>query len=268
MHDLVKFSQTAMEAALLAGKRIMDGLGKLDARDVEAKAASDFVTRVDRESEKLIIDTISSAFPDHSFFAEESSKADEGGYRWIIDPLDGTTNYIHGFPFFAVSIALEYSGTLMVGVVHDPLRNETFHAISGEGAFLGDAKISVSERSELSSCLVATGFPFKQKHMLPKYHELFSLVFADISGIRRAGAVALDLAYLAAGRCDGFFELGLSAWDMAAGALLIAEAGGIVTDFSGGGDFLHTGNLVAGTELTHPYILEHTRTVFKGIIDS
>ena len=265
--DYDKFKIIAVDAALRAGSLIVRNLGKVEQGDIDQKQVSDFVTRVDRESEILIKDMIMDEYPDHSFLAEESSRDEEGGYRWIIDPLDGTTNFIHGYPMFAVSIALEYEGRIVLGVVYDPLREELFSATLGGGAYLGNRRITVSSRTDISTCLLATGFPFKQKQMLPKYLELFSRLFVRVSGIRRAGAAALDFAHLAAGRCDGFFELGLAPWDIAAGSLLITEAGGIITDFSGGSDYLQTGNVLAGISSTHPVILADTREVFSGIID-
>ncbi len=262
------FMNVALNAAYRAGSIILDNLGTLGFEDVGQKQENDFVTRVDRESEQVIVETILSSFPDHRILAEEAhGETASGGYRWIIDPLDGTTNYIHGFPVFAVSIALEHEGRVVMGVVHDPLRPETFRAEKGRGAFLNDKPISVSRRSCEAGCLVATGFPFRKKDMLDLYLEAFKRVFHHSSGIRRAGAAALDLAYLAAGRCDGFFEFGLSPWDIAAGSLLIQEAGGIITDFAGSGDFLTTGNVVAGNVSVHPLILEDIKNVFSGIID-
>jgi myo-inositol-1(or 4)-monophosphatase len=223
---------------------------------------------VDTESEEAIIDTIRAACPDHHFLAEESLKEEvRDGYRWIIDPLDGTTNFIHGYPVFAVSIALESEGEVILGVVLDPLRDELFTAESGRGAFLNGRPIRVSGIQALEGALITTGFPFRQKSLLDPYLEAFRRIFLRVSGIRRAGSAALDLAHLAAGRCDGFFELGLSPWDMAAGCLMIREAGGVVSDFGGGGEYVKTGNIVAGTPVTHPELLKEVRATFGGIIE-
>jgi myo-inositol-1(or 4)-monophosphatase len=262
-----EFLNAAVEAARRSQEVILDNLGRLSKGDVSLKQASDFVTRVDKESEHVIIQTIKERFPQHFFLSEESLKDTENTYRWIIDPLDGTTNYIHGFPMFAVSIALEHKGEIILGVVLDPLRDELFTAEKGCGAYLNGSPIRVSTASVLSECLLATGFPFRKKDMIDLYLQAFRNIFLRVSGIRRAGSAALDLAYLAAGRCDGFFELGLSPWDIAAGSILIKEAGGIVTDFGGGNDYLSTGNIVAGTQYVHGEVLKEIKNVFGGIID-
>jgi myo-inositol-1(or 4)-monophosphatase len=223
---------------------------------------------VDTESEKVIIDTIRTACPDHQFLAEESLREEgAGGHRWIIDPLDGTTNFIHGYPVFSVSIALELEGEVVLGVVLDPLRKELFTAEDGRGAFLNGTPLRVSGTQALEGALVATGFPFRQKTLLDPYLDAFKQILLLVSDLRRAGSAALDLAHLAAGRCDGFFELGLSPWDMAAGCLMIREAGGVVSDFGGGGEYLKTGNIVAGTPVTHPELLKEVRAAFAGIIE-
>ena len=263
-----EFLKLAVTAARLAGDIILKNLGNLSASDVQTKQAFDFVTKVDRWSESVIIGTIREKFPHHIFLAEETIKqADAGAYRWIIDPLDGTTNYIHGYPVFSISIALEYGGEIVVAIVFDPLRDELFHAVRGGGAFLNNRKIRVSETTTLASSLIATGFPFKAKDMLDLYLSAFRKIFFEVSDIRRAGSAAIDLAYVAAGRCEGFFELNLGPWDMAAGSLLITEAGGTVTDFGGGDAFLSTGNIVAGNSHIHPEILQIIRTVFGGAVD-
>ncbi|HMK50808.1 MAG TPA: inositol monophosphatase family protein [Thermodesulfovibrionales bacterium] len=257
-----------MKAAKLGGEVVLRNLGKLSKGDIGLKQASDFVTRVDRESEAVIISVLHDRFPDHYFLAEESVHAPETDkYRWIIDPLDGTTNYIHQFPVFSISIALEFAGGIVVGVVYEPLRGDMYHAEKGKGAFLNSSPISVSSVQSMSDCLIATGFPFRRKEVTDRYLDLFRSIFLRISDIRRAGSAALDLAYLAGGRCDGFFEIGLSPWDIAAGSLLIEEAGGIVSDFSGGRDYLTTGNVVAGVPFVHEEILSEVKKVFAGIID-
>jgi myo-inositol-1(or 4)-monophosphatase len=187
-------------------------------------------------------------------------------YRWIIDPLDGTTNYIHGYPVFSISIALEYKEEIIVGVILDPLRNELFWTEKGTGAYLNCLPIEVSKMN-VGESLVATGFPFRSKEMVDTYLKLFKNIFLKVSDLRRAGSAALDLAYVACGRCDGFFELGLSPWDVAAGSLLMKEAGGIVTDLGGGNDYIWTGNIVAGNPLVHREILTEVKKVFKGILN-
>ncbi len=262
------FLDTAIKAARLAGPAIIDNLGRISKRDISLKMASDFVTSVDRESESIIIGTIKESFPHHLILAEESIKESAGEeYRWIIDPLDGTTNYIHGYPVFSVSIALEYKSEIILGVVFDPLRNELFLAEKGAGAFLNGHPIRVSEINEIKECLITTGFPFRKKEIIDSYLKLFKNIFLKVSDLRRAGSAALDLAYLACGRCDGFFEIGLSPWDIAAGSLLIEEAGGVVTDFAGGTDYVRTGNIVAGNTAVHNGILTEVKNIFREIID-
>jgi len=262
------FLGTAFRAALLAGEHILKNLGRISKKDIDTKQASDFVTRVDKESEQIILDTIRMKFPDHHFLAEESvSKDAAGAYRWIIDPLDGTTNFIHGYPVFSVSIALELKGEVIMGLVYDPLRDEIFTAEKGKGAFLNGKPIRVSSVTDLSESLVATGFPFRRKDLIDPYLGLFKNIFYKVSDIRRAGSAALDLASLAAGRCDCFFEIGLGPWDIAAGSVLIKEAGGIITDFGGGADYLLTGNIVAATPALYEEILNEVKGIFSGKID-
>ncbi|MGB9716508.1 MAG: inositol monophosphatase family protein [Thermodesulfovibrionales bacterium] len=259
-----EFLDTAIKAARIAGKVIVDNLGKISRKDIGTKRPSDFVTSIDKESERLIIETIKKDFPDHLFLTEESLKEyGKGSYRWIIDPLDGTTNYIHGYPVFSVSIALEYKEDIVIGVTFDPLRDELFYAEKGTGSFLNDKPIKVSE-VDLKEGLITTGFPFRKKEMIDSYLEVFKNIFFKVSDLRRAGSAALDLAYLACGRCDGFFEMGLSPWDIAAGSLLIKEAGGIISDFEGGNEYLKTGNIVAGNHIVHEEILKEIKRVFKS----
>ena len=262
-----EFLGTAFRAAMLAGDLIMENLGTLSQKDINTKAASDFVTRVDRESEDLIISTIRRKHPEHYFLAEESVKDDvTNDYRWIIDPLDGTTNFIHGYPVFSVSIALEYKGEIVLGVVYDPLREEIFTAEKGTGTFLNGQSVKTSSVKDLGNGLIATGFPFRKKNLIDPYLDLFKNIFNQVSDIRRAGSAALDFAHLACGRCD--FELSLSPWDMAAGSILITEAGGLVSDFGGGTDYLTTGNIVAANPSLHDKLLHEVKGVFSGTIDN
>lgn len=268
VNEQTEFLGTAISAARVAGGIILNHLGKLSADDISLKQVSDFVTRVDKESEAAIIKMIKERFPNHHILAEESiHEAGTGQYRWIIDPLDGTTNFIHQYPVFAVSIALEYRGEIIAGVIYEPLKNDLFTAGKGRGAFLNGRRIRVSAVTALEYSLVTTGFPFKKRQFIDPYLRLFKNVLLKVSDLRRAGSAAIDLAYLSCGRCEGFFEIGLSAWDIAAGSLIIREAGGIVTDFGGGGDYLHTGNIVAGNPAVHPVLLEEVREVFRGAID-
>jgi myo-inositol-1(or 4)-monophosphatase len=236
----------AVRAARDAGKLIVPYLDRIDRLPVITKEKNDFVTEVDRNAEQLIINTLKQAFPDHSIMAEESGKSGAGDYQWIIDPLDGTTNFLHGFPQFAVSIALKHKNKLILGVVYDPLRQELFTASAGDGAYLNNRRIRVSKQMGLQGALLGTGFPYKDQQHIDTYLAMFKSLFPDTAGIRRAGSAALDLAYVACGRLDGFWEIGLSAWDMAAGALLIREAGGIITDFSAEENYLEKGHVIAG----------------------
>lgn len=266
--NMHQYFETAVEAAKQAGAIIIDNLGRLSVYDIRSKQASDYVTSIDVASENMIKQVISNRFPDHVIQAEESHLSEgDGLYRWIVDPLDGTTNFIHGYPQFSVSIGIERRGEIIVGVVFDPMRDELFTAVKDKGAFLNGKSLRVSEVTDLGDALLSTGFPFRNKDMINPYLDLFRRLFNRISDMRRAGSAALDLAYLAAGRCDGFFELGLSPWDIAAGSILIREAGGVISDFSGRDDFLNTGNVIAGTPLVHAGMLEEVREVFKGIID-
>lgn len=262
------FLSTGVRAATKAGKIILDNIGKISKGDIESKQASDFVTRVDRESEEAIVDIISKRFPDHHFLAEESMKESGSyGYRWIIDPLDGTTNYIHQFPVFSISIALEFMKDIVLGIIFDPIRNEMFTAEKGKGSFLNNRRIHISSVRSMNYSLIATGFPFRKKDLVDRYLKLFKNIFLKVSDLRRAGSAALDLASVASGRCEGFFEIGLSPWDIAAGSILIKEAGGFITDFGGGHDYLRTGNVVAGVPPVHKELLEEIKDVFSGIID-
>jgi myo-inositol-1(or 4)-monophosphatase len=216
---------------------------------------------VDKAAEQAIINIIRAAYPDHSILAEESGDTPGARpeYQWVIDPLDGTTNYIHGFPQYCVSIGLEHRGVLTQGVVYDPGKNELFTASRGRGAFLDDRRIRVSKCLQLGDALVGTGFPFKEVSRLDLYMRQLQGLMKGSAGVRRAGAAALDLAYVAAGRLDAFWEMGLSRWDMAAGALLIQEAGGLVGDLQGGPGYLDKGEIACGTPKVFPQLLEALR---------
>jgi len=250
----------AVRAARRAGSIINRASLSGGALQVRSKRANDFVTQVDGAAEEAVIDIVRKSYPDHGFIAEESGEsAPDAEYLWIIDPLDGTTNFIHGFPQYAVSIAVQRRGTLEHAVVYDPTKNELFTASKGRGAFLNDRRIRVSKCLKLDDALVGTGFPFKELGRLDLYMRQLRFFMEKSSGVRRAGAAALDLAYVACGRLDVFWELGLAPWDMAAGALLIQEAGGLVTDISGEQEFLHTGDLCAATPKIFPAVLEALR---------
>ena len=238
----------AVKAARRAASIITRASTQLDLLTVNTKSPNDFVTEVDRAAEQAIIEVLRDAFPGHGILAEESGESGpESEFTWIIDPLDGTTNFIHGLPQYAVSIAQTKNGVLEHAVVYDPNTNEMFTASRGAGAFLNDRRIRVSRRTRLNEALIGTGFPFRQFDNVDAYLAMFKELTQKTAGIRRPGAAALDLAYVAAGRLDGFWEMGLSPWDMAAGVLLIQEAGGLVSDLSGEGNHLTTGNVVAGT---------------------
>ncbi|ABX77976.1 inositol monophosphatase [Coxiella burnetii] len=261
MHPMLNI---AIQAARNAARTIVRFVDRLDTLDINEKTRNDFVTQVDRLSEDEIINTIHKAYPDHTILAEETGlQKYKNDYTWIIDPLDGTANFIHGFPQFAISIALKYRGTLEIGLVYDPLRQELFTATRGSGAQLNNRKIRVSSCQKLSHALIGTGFPFKAKELFPAYLKIFEAVFPQTSGVRRAGAAALDLAYVAAGRLDGFWEMSLRPWDMAAGILLITEAGGIVSDFQGEKNYMENGNVIAGNPRIHKALLE---IVSKNIV--
>ncbi|MBI2297200.1 MAG: inositol monophosphatase [Betaproteobacteria bacterium] len=244
MHPMLNI---AVRAARRAGSIINRATRNLDIIAIEEKAANDFVSEVDREAEQAIIRTLHDAYPDHSILAEESGASGKSEYQWIIDPLDGTTNFLHGFPQYAVAIALRHKNTVTQAVVYDPGRNDLFTSSRGRGAYLNDQRIRVSKRAHLKSSLIGTGFPFRRLEHLEVYLAILRDMMQGAAGVRRAGSAALDLAYVAAGRLDGFWEFGLSTWDMAAGALLITEAGGLVGDLQGEHNYMQTGNIVAGT---------------------
>jgi myo-inositol-1(or 4)-monophosphatase len=240
----------AVRAARQAGSVLLRYHDRVDALTVSEKRANDYVSEVDRAAEQAIIQTIRKAYPDHAILAEESGAHAGNEYQWIIDPLDGTTNYLHGIPQFAISIALLHRGKLEAGVVYDPLRDEMFSADQGGGAYLNDRRIRVTEQKGLRGALLGTGIPFRDQRFVDNYLGMMKSLMRDTAGIRRPGSAALDFAYVACGRYDGFWELGLSIWDFAAGALLVKEAGGVVSDIAGGDRYLETGNVItAGVRL-------------------
>jgi myo-inositol-1(or 4)-monophosphatase len=246
MHPMLTI---AVKAARRAGGIINRASMNLDRLTVVRKAHSDFVSEVDGAAEEAIIKTLLDAYPDHSILAEESGRsgdANKSDYQWIIDPLDGTTNFLHGFPKYGVSIALLHRGVLSQAVVYDPVSDELFTASRGSGAFLNDHRIRVSKRVQLGESLIGTGFPFRDFTHIEAYLAMFKDIIPRTAGIRRPGSAALDLAYVAAGRYDGFWETGLAPWDIAAGCLLILEAGGMVSDLEGNGHYLKSGQVVAG----------------------
>lgn len=256
--------EKAMLAIRAGGEVVSHHFGQISASLVEKKARDDYVTYVDRESEERIKSLLKKFFPEYAILAEESGITGESPYLWILDPLDGTTNFIHGFPFVSLSLALKKEDEIIIGIILDPLRNEIFWAIKGRGGFLNGNPIKIRSKSGLEGALLATGFPFRAKRLLPEYLEIFRRLFLKTSGIRRAGSAALDLAYVARGVFSGFFEFGLSIWDIASGSLLIEETGGLVTDFKGGNEYLSSGNIIAGSPEVHREMLDITMEVLKA----
>ncbi len=267
MHAMLN---TAVKAARLAGKIINQGANNLGLLTVRAKRDNDFVSEIDHKAEQAIIDTLLTAYPKHAILAEESGITGESEYQWVIDPLDGTTNFLHGFPQYAISIALLHKGQLDQAVVYDPVRNDLYTASKGRGAFLNERRIRVSKREHLRDALVGTGFPYRDFTHLDAYTGMFRDLVQKCSGLRRPGSASLDLAWLAAGHTDGFFEIGLAPWDIAAGCLLIQEAGGIVADFTGEATFLQSGHVVAGNPKIFVQLLQtltpHVTPALKGVV--
>jgi myo-inositol-1(or 4)-monophosphatase len=264
MHALHPMLTIAVKAARRAGSIINRAARDVEGLTVTTKRQNDFVTEIDQAAEAAIIETLKKAYPDHAVLAEESGESGRSEYVWVIDPLDGTTNFIHGLPHYAVSIGLQHRGTLTQAVVYDPVRNELFTASKGRGAFLNDRRIRVSRRSRLEGALIGTGFPFRQLDHLESYLRAFKHVTERTAGVRRAGAAALDLAYVAAGRLDGFWEIGLSPWDMAAGALLVLEAGGLVSDFDGESSYMTAGHIVCGAPKVFAPLLQFVQSAFAA----
>ncbi len=248
MHPMLN---TAVKAARRGAAIINRASFDIDRIKVTEKQHNDFVTEVDQAAEQAIIEVLLKAYPDHAILAEESGAShnlhDDNENVWIIDPLDGTTNFIHGFPQYCVSIALQQRGIITQAVVYDPTRNDLFTATKGSGAYLNDKRLRVTKLDRIADALIGTGFPHRDLRALDEYTKMFRVMSEQCQGLRRPGAAALDLAYVAAGRLDGFFEKGLQPWDIAAGSLLITEAGGIVGTFSGEADYLYKGDVITGT---------------------
>ncbi len=260
MHPLVNI---AVSAARNAGDIISRHSHNLDRLKVREKSPNDVVSEIDVKAEQAIIKTIHKAYPTHSIIAEESGylKHQDDEYTWIIDPLDGTRNFLHGFPHFAVSIALRHKQRIEHAVVYDPVRMECFSASRGKGAQLNGKRIRVSAETNLSKALLGTGFPFRDKELMEDYILSFRSLFGECAGVRRAGAAALDLAYVASGRLDGFWEFTLKPWDIAAGVLLIKEAGGLVSDLSGSENYFKTGSIVAGNPKVFKSLLQTLKPI-------
>ncbi|EGQ8027846.1 inositol-1-monophosphatase [Vibrio vulnificus] len=258
MHPMLNI---AIRAARKAGNHIAKSLENVEKIESTLKGTNDFVTNVDKEAETIIIDTIKSSYPEHCIVAEENGliNGKDKDVQWIIDPLDGTTNFVKGLPHFAVSIAVRIKGKNEVACVYDPMLNELFTAQRGAGAQLNNARIRVKQPKDLQGAIIATGFPFKQKQHSESYFKIMSAMFVEVADFRRAGSAALDLCYVAAGRVDGYFELGLKPWDIAAGELIAREAGAIITDFAGGTEYIKSGNVVASSARGVKSLLKHIR---------
>ena len=261
MHPMLNI---AVKAARRAGSLITRASNDLDKLTVESKSQNDFVSEVDRVAEAAIIEVLREAYPQHGILAEESGlRESTSEYQWIIDPLDGTTNFLHGFPQYCVSVALAVKGVLTHGVIYDPTRNELFTASRGGGAFLNDRRIRVSKTLHLKDAMLGTGFPFREFAGIDQYLALFKELTPKCAAIRRPGSAALDLAYVACGRYDGFWEIGLSPWDMAAGALMIKESGGLVTDYAGEEKFMDRGSIVTATPKVFPALFNIVQAHYK-----
>ena len=261
------FLNTAVEAARQAGNTIMRYAHRVHQLDVRSKARNEFVSQVDLAAEQIIIETIRQRYPDHSFLCEESGSSGNSDHQWIIDPLDGTTNYLYGLPIYAVSIALRVNDRTEVGVVYDPNRQELFTAIQGQGAQLDGKRIRVSGRKHLDGALIGTGFPYRiNPRWMDTYMNQLRAIIEIAGDVRRPGSAALDLSNLAAGRLDGFWEFGLQPWDIAAGALIISEAGGIVSNMTDEGDYMETGNLIAGTPKVHSELDKLLRSLIAPLM--
>ncbi len=254
----------AESAALKAGKIILQSLDRLNTVKVSEKGQKDYVTEIDRKSEEVIIQILQKTYPDHKILAEESGELEgNADHLWIIDPLDGTKNFMHGYPHFCVSIAYQERGKLQVGVIYDPLRDELFTASRGNGAHVNNKRIRVSQQNKLENSLIGTGFQAKHSEHFESHFQCYKALFPHISGMRRSGSAALDLAYIAAGRLDGFWELMLSKWDIAAGVLMIREAGGLVSDPQGTEDYLESGNIIAGNPKIFKALLQMISSNYK-----
>jgi myo-inositol-1(or 4)-monophosphatase len=262
----------AVKAARAAGAIINRAALDVEAVRVSQKQVNDFVTEVDHASEAAIIETLLGAYPNHAIWAEESGKAhgkQDSDHVWIIDPLDGTTNFIHGFPVYCVSIALQVKGRVEQACIYDPTRNDLFTATRGRGAFMNERRIRVSKRTDLRQSLVSTGFPFRPGDNFNNYLRMMAEVMQRTAGLRRPGAAALDLAYVAAGFTDGFFETGLSPWDVAAGSLLVTEAGGLIGNFTGEPDFMEQRECVAGNPKVYAQMVSilHKYSKFASVAE-
>ena len=253
-----------VQAAMKAGRSLSRDFGEVQNLQVSMKGPGDYVSQADRKAEDILFAELSKARPGYAFLMEERGvvEGDDDQHRWIVDPLDGTTNFLHGIPIFSISIALERQGQLVAGVIYNPAMDELYTAERGGGAFMNDRRLRVAGRSKLTDCVIGCGVPHLGRGQHGNFLVELRNVMAEVSGVRRLGSAALDLAYVAAGRMDGFWETGLSAWDIAAGLLLIREAGGFVSDMDGGQDMLDNGSVVAGNEVIQRALLKTVKTPF------
>ena len=261
--DLANLCQQARTVVTDTGAFIKEQLGKVKQDSIETKALNSLVSYVDKEAEKKLVEGLGKLIPGATFLTEEETVVqEEGDFRWIIDPLDGTTNFLHQLPIFSVSVALQDKGQLVIGIVYEINQDECFYAWKGGGAFMNDHSIQVSSTPKLADALTATGFPYYNYDKMDLYIEVLRHFMQHTRGIRRLGSAAVDLAYVACGRFDFFYEYSLNAWDLAGGALIVQEAGGIVTDFSGGDNYLFGQELIAGSSQIHPEVLKYIKSVF------
>lgn len=254
--------EIALRAARSAANIMLRALDRLDTIKFTQKSPQDYVSEIDRLCENEIINTLRRAYPTHAFLGEETGRHPGDEHLWIIDPLDGTHNFMHGIPFFCISIAQTYKGRLEHGLVYDPIREEAFMASRGRGAQLNGKRIRVAKRPDLNGAIISTGFPHHAKHLYEPYMKMVGALLPQVCGIRRLGAAALDLAYVAAGRLDGYWEFSLKPWDIAAGALLIQEAGGLISDSQGSEKYLDNGNIVTG----NPKIFKHLLQLIRPLV--
>jgi myo-inositol-1(or 4)-monophosphatase len=259
-----RFLKVAKDAALAGGRLLRSLYRPCGAASRRFKAVNDYVSEADSASERAVLDVILRAYPDHAVVAEESGKRGESEFTWLVDPLDGTANFVHGHPTFAVSVALCTGPLTLLGVVFDPLRDEVFWAERGRGAFMNGIPVAVSGTTRLADAFLATGFPFRAHADLDSYLSVFKRLFGATSGTRRAGSAALDLSYVACGRFDAFWEFFLKPWDTAAGGAIVAEAGGVVTDIFGGPGYSEAGHIIASNGGVHAAVLDHVRAALRG----
>jgi myo-inositol-1(or 4)-monophosphatase len=261
-----KMLKTAMDAARTGGAILKSGFGTIRQDQIGLKGTGDFVSELDHQSEQAIIRHIKKEYPDHAILAEESGYGGESSsVQWCIDPLDGTANYVQGIGHFSISIAVLKGNNVLLGVVYDPMRDELFHAVRNEGAFLNGQKIRVSEKGDFSRAVLTTGFPWRSRSYIDLYLSSFKDLFLKSAGIRRMGSAALDLSYTACGRFDGFWEIGLKSWDISARILIVKEAGGMASDFSGGNTYMESGNVVASNHRLHPVIVNIARKYLSEV---